>query len=309
MAAEDQKKNNEDLGLGSKVIQGNRTRFVNRDGTFNVHRKGMFERGAFSPYHAILQASWTRFFWGVIAYYISANVIFTAFYLLCGKNAFPAIATLDVSQRAGQLFFYSIQIISTLGSSPLHPATTLSDIALALESMIGLFGFAIGASLMFARFSNPPTRILFSKKAVIAPYNNIKAFMVRIINGRSNELINVNAIVTVSLTDAEGKRAFQRLALERDSVYVFPLSWTIVHPIEADSPLWGLTAADLKKREAEFLVNISATDEDLSKTVYARSSYLYDEVAVGAKFVNILENDANGAVVVDPKRIGEIEKV
>jgi inward rectifier potassium channel len=172
-----------------------------------------------------------------------------------------------------------------------------------------LLGFAIGASLMFARFSNPATKIIFSTKAVIAPYQQITGFMLRIINGRSNELIQVNAVLTLAINNKEGKRAFVVLPLERDSVLVFPLNWTIVHPIDQNSPLFGMTSEDLEKYNAEFLISITAVDQDLSKTVYARSSYVHNEVEVGAKFSAILEKTSDGTVTADPKRISDIEKL
>lgn len=298
----------EDLGLGDKVAKENRTRFVNHDGSLNVHRKGVFERGNYSPYHAILNASWPRFFYGVVIYYLVVNLIFTALYLCSGTPAFPDIAAMDFWHRFGQLFFYSVQVVSTLGSSPLHPATVMADIILAFEAMVGLFGFAIGASLLFARFSNPSVRILFSEKAVIAPYNGSKGFMIRIINGRSNELIQVSAAMTLAMNDEKGERDFHQLKLERDSVLTFPVNWTIVHPIDQQSPLYGKTLEDLKKYDAEFVISITATDPDLSKNVYTRSSYKDGEITEG-KFTYIIERDGNGTVTVDPSRVSEIQKV
>ncbi len=305
---EDKNIKNQDLGLGDLVIQQNKSRFLNRDGSFNVHRKGMFDRGSFSPYHAVLSSSWGRFYWGVLAYYLIANLIFSALYFMSGKTAFPEIANMDAGHRFGQLFFYSVQVITTLGTSPLHPANVRADIVLAIEAMVGMLGFALGASLMFARFSNPATNILFSGKSVIAPYQEAKGFMIRIINGRSNELVDVTATLTLAMDSGDGKRSFQVLPLERDSVLVFPLNWTIVHPITPDSPIYNLKLKDLEKKNAEFLLSITAVDQDLSKTVYARSSYKAEDMVEG-KFVNIIERDSSGTVVVDPARIGEIEEV
>ena len=298
-----------DLGLGATVIQENRTRFLNKDGTFNVHRKGIFERGNFSPYHAILNISWSRFFISVLGYYVFVNLLFAGLYVLCGAKAFPDIDSLTTGQRFGQLFFYSVQAITTLGTSPLHPATTPAAAVLSVEAVVGLLGFALASGLMFARFSNPATKILFSEKAVIAPYENITGFMVRLVNGRSNELIQVTATITLAIDDAAGKRTIVTLPLERDLILTFPLNWTLVHPINQESPLWNKTQHDLKNAHAEFLVSITAIDQDLSKTVYTRTSYRYDEVAVGVKFKKIIEVDYTGTVVVDPKRVSEIEKV
>ena len=302
----EQKSKNPDLGLGELVAQENRTRFVNPDGSFNVYRKGMWNRGAFSVYHAILNSSWPRFFAGVLLYYVLANLLFTLLYLLCGRSAFPEIASLDLTHRFKEIFFYSVQVISTLGSSPLHPYNTMAEVVLALESMVGLFGFAMATGLMFARFSNPAVKILFSDKAVIAPYLDITGFMVRVINGRSNELINVAAVMTMSIGGPDGKRQFYQLNLERDSVVTFPLNWTIVHPINEASPLYKRTIEDLYKQQAEFVVNITAVDPDLSKTVYSRRSYKDGEIVRG-KFVNIIERDKDGTVTVDPARLSELE--
>lgn len=306
--AEPSNNQNLDLGLGDKVSQENRTRFINQDGSLNVHRKGVFERGNFSPYHAILNATWPRFFSGVVVYYLVANLLFTAGYLMSGKAAFPDITSLSFFQRFGQLFFYSVQVISTLGSSPLHPATAMADIILALEAIVGLFGFAVGASLLFARFSNPSIKILFSSNAVIASYQGITGFMVRIINGRSNELILVTATMTLAMNGAGGKRVFYQLPLERSQVQTFPVNWTIVHPIDAMSPIYRKSAKDLEKDDAEFVISITAVDPDLSKTVYSRRSYKDGEIIEG-KFAYILERDKDGTVVVDPNRISELEKI
>lgn len=302
------KEEQEDLGLGNRVIEENRTRFINKDGSFNVHRKGVLERGAFSPYHAVLNASWWKFNLGIVVYYLIINFIFSVFYFLSGKNAFSDISTLDASHRFGQLFFYSVQVITTIGTSPLHPANTMADVVLAVEAMAGMLGFALAASLLFARFSNPPVKIIFSDSAVMAPYKGMSGFMFRIINGRSNEMVNAGATVTVSMNEDDGKKHVHRLALERNSVLVFPLNWTIVHPIDKQSPLYGLTEKDLAKKHAEFLISITAVDQDLSKTVYVRSSYTSNEILFEHKFVNILEKDQSGTVVVDPKRVSEIEK-
>lgn len=308
MADANKKNSNEDLGLGSVVIEENRTRFVNRDGSFNVHRKGVFDRGSFSPYHAILDAPWWRFNLGILIYYLVANFLFAFLYMAAGKNAFPEIAYMDTYHRFGQVFFYSVQVITTLGTSPLHTANFMADLVLAIEAMVGLLGFALGASLFFARFSNPAPGIKFSKKAVISPYLDITGLMIRIINGRSNELINVNATLTLSIIDKDGIRRFHRLNLERNEVLLFPLHWTIVHPIDKESPIFAMTMKDLEDAHAEFLLAISATDQDLSKIIYARMSYLYSEVVMNAKFRKLIERTKRGTVLVDPKRISEIEK-
>ena len=276
--------NNSDLGLGERVVQENRTRFLNRDGTFNVHRKGIFEHGSFSPYHAILNMTWTRFFIFLITSYVAISTVFTGLYILSGKTAFTSIENLDLLTRTREIFFFSFHIITTIGVSTLDPSNLLAKAFLAVESLMGLLGLALIAALMFARFSNPTVKIMFSRHAVIAPYKDITAFMVRVVNGRSNELIELKATASLAMTDDHGKRAFKELELERENILVFPLSWTIVHPITKDSPLYGISHEELLKRAPEFLIGISAIDQDLSKTVYARHSYIAKEIDFGSNF-------------------------
>jgi inward rectifier potassium channel len=300
---------NSDLGLGDRVVQENRTRFLNRDGSFNVHRKGIFEHGSFSLYHWVLSVSWPRFIGFLVTTYIVVALGFSGLYLLCGANAFTSVQNFGIIGKLVEIFFFSIHGITTVGQSDLQPNDILAKILFSVEALTGLLGLAVAAGLIFARFSNPVVKIIFSKHAVIGPYKDMTAFMVRIINGRSNELVELKAALTVAMADKAGKRTFHQLDLERENISVFPLNWTIVHPIAKDSPLYGISAEQLAARSPEFLVSISAIDQDLSKTVYARHSYISSEIEVNAKFTNIFERMEDGTIVVDPKRIHEIESV
>jgi len=256
----------------------------------------------------MLNLSWTTFFACVLGSYLLINVVFTGLYLLGGPYALAGLVDGGLLSRFGEIFSYSIQVLTTLGSGALQPATIFTKVVFALEALTGTLGFAVGAALIFARISNPAVKILFSRRAVIAPYDGGTAFMFRIVNGRSNEFINVSATVTLAMTKKDGKRSFHQLTLERNSVLLFPLSWTVVHPITKESPLYGMMAKEFAAAQAEFLVAITATDQDLSKDVYVRHSYLFSEIVVGAKFVNVIERTPDGTVVVDPARIHEIEK-
>jgi inward rectifier potassium channel len=211
--------------------------------------------------------------------------------------------------RFGEVFFYSVHIITTIGESGFIAGSLPAKIIVSLEAMTGLLGFAIAAGVIFARFSNPSTNIRWSRQAVIAPYKDITGFMTRLVNNRSNELIDVKAVVTLAMETQDGKRRLEQLSLERENILVFPLSWTIVHPITKESPLYGLTIEDLERRKAEFLIAISAVDQELSRTVYVRHSYIPKEIMSGVKFANILENAKDGTIFMDPARIDEIENV
>src|SRR5258708_2050327 len=132
------KQQDEDLGLGAKVIEENHARFVNRDGSLNVHKKGSLARGTFSLYHAILNTSWTRFYAGVLGFYLVANSLFALAYTAAGFKAFPQLLGLSFWDRFEKLFFYSIQVLTTLGSSPLHPENAWANTLLAVEAIVGI---------------------------------------------------------------------------------------------------------------------------------------------------------------------------
>ncbi len=297
---------NDDLGFGSKVSEQTALRFINKDGSFNARRKGLNGFGSFSMYNAMLNMSWASFYALVLAAYAFANLVFTLIYLAI-PNVFLELQNKTLGRKFFDIYFYSVQVMTTLGSSPLHPSNLAGNGVLALEALFGLLVFALGAGLVLARFSNPSVKIIFSKNAVISPYNDVSAFEFRIINGKKDELIQVEAIVMVSMKDKNGKRPFVELPLERHKVVFFPLNWTVVHPIDEGSPLYGLTAQDLMLRDAEFLIFLTAIDEALGQRIYVRHSYKFNEVIVGKKFSSIIEKSEKGSILVDPKRIHEIE--
>ncbi len=184
----------------------------------------------------------------------------------------------SLETRFAEAFFFSVQTFAGIGYGRLNPATFAADMLVTVESLFGLLGLALSTGLIFARFSRPTARILWSPNAVVAPYEDGTGLMLRIANGRRNQLIELQAKVIVIFFDSDRHRRYHRLALERDSVTFFPLSWTIVHPILESSVLHSLTEHDLEARHTEILVLLTGTDESMNQTVHARSSYVADEI-------------------------------
>jgi inward rectifier potassium channel len=155
------------------------------------------------------------------------------------------------------------------------------------------------------------SRIRFSRPAVLAPYSGISAFMFRIVNARASEIVGLEATVTYARFETvEGvwTRVFTELPLERKRVVFFSLALTIVHPIDAASPLHGRSEADLRANEAEFLILLSGTHDTFSQTVYARSSYVAREILWGRRFVSVFRPmTADGIVRIDLKRLDVTE--
>jgi len=298
-----------DLGFGSVVGRQNEKRLLNRDGTFNVERSGLRIWESWSIYHAALTVTWGRFL-GVFALtYLVLNATFAVAYTLCGPRALIGTTSTGLVYTYEKAFFFSVHTLATIGYGNVAPVGLPANIVVTIESLCGLLGFALATGLVFARFSRPTGRFVFSERAVVAPYRGITAFMFRVANGRSNQMFELEAKLLYSrLEGRDGVRKYDQLELERSRVVFFPLSWTIVHPINEKSPLNGLTAQDLKDRDAEFLILLSGIDETFSLTVHARSSYKPEEVIFGAKFSNIYNPiTPEGVLSIDVARLNDIE--
>jgi len=99
------------------------------------------------------------------------------------------------------------------------------------------------------------------------------------------------------------KRTFQTLPLERDTVDFLALTWTIVHPIDEASPLFGKTKEELEQKQAEVIVLIKGFDETFSQGVRARYSYRFDELAWNAKFTPAFDFDETGSMVLNINKV------
>jgi inward rectifier potassium channel len=310
MAEKEPQEDLRDLGFGGRVSREARGRLLNRDGSFNVERHGLPWLRSRSPYHALITMSWPEFFLLLVVFYVLTNALFAMAYFLCGPGALAGSQAGTFPGRFWDAFFFSVHTLATIGYGTIHPVGMPANIIVAVEALVGLLGFAMATGLVFARFSRPQARILFSRVAVVAPFREGRAFMFRIVNLLSTQLLHVEArIVLAMVKDENGRRVrrFVPLELERETVVFFPLSWTIVHPITEASPLHGLTADDLRRGNAEFIVLLSAVDEASAQTVHARTSYGAQEIQFGARFKDMFEHAADGSTRVDVHRIHDTE--
>src|SRR5215831_15459911 len=270
-----------DLGFGSVVSRESQQRLLNRDGSFNVERKGLPLLQWLSPYHFLLTMSWKRFALAGVACYFVVNVVFACAYVLAGRGSL-ASTTPGISQHPfWRGLFFSIETLSTIGYGNIVPVNLTANIIVGLEALTGLAFFAVITGLLFARISRPTANILFSSHAVIAPYQGTTALEFRVANARTNELIEVNAKVVVSRFEQVNgihTRRYYPLKLERDGVVFLPLTWTVVHPIDEGSPLYGVTRDSIGDCGFEVLVLLKAFDETFSTIVQTRTSYAYDDI-------------------------------
>jgi inward rectifier potassium channel len=181
-----------------------------------------------------------------------------------------------------------------------------------MEALAGLMTFALATGLLFGRFSRPSARLGFSPKMLIAPYQNGMSLQFRVVNRRSNNVIDVEArllLMTVQAENGKPLRRFDQLELERRQVFFLPLTWTVVHPITEGSPLFGRTKEDLERLQAEVLVTMKAFDESFGQVVNARFSYRYDDMVWGARFVPTFEVEENGDLRLEVDRVGDYTAV
>ena len=247
----------------------------------------------------------------VLLLYFLSNVVFGSLYASFGPTALVDISAEPMANLFVRGFFFSVQTFATIGYGTIHPVGVVPNLLVTIESYYSLLANALITGLVFARFARPTAKIIFSDVCVIAPYRDIEGLMFRLVNGRSSQLIEVEIKVLFARFVNENGRSVRRfdfLELERKKVTFLPLALTVVHPIDADSPLKGLTQNDLTRSDAELLILITATDETFAQVVHTRSSYKPNEIRCGHKFVNIYNEVLDGEPIsIDIRKLSEIE--
>jgi len=298
-----------DTGLSEIVGKEERSRrMITHEGEFSIRKKGLgfFERMNF--YHFMIRLSWVNFFLILIGGFLLINIIFAAVYYTEGLSNIGVTTVNNFLEDFTESFIFSAQTLTTIGYGRLNPMSIVSGLTAAFEGFIGLLLMAFGAGILFARFSKPTSRILFSSIALIAPYQNITGFMFRTANKLKSQMIDVKVTVVYSHLEELGDlltRKFYTLPLEYDRINFFESTWTVNHPIDENSPLYGLTEKDFKNQEVEFLVTISGFDDTYGELVHARNSYRYNEVRWGEKFKKVFGYNEYGDAYVDLDRIDD----
>ncbi len=271
---------------------------LNRDGGFNVVRKGVPNFYWDDLYHLLLTLSWAKFLALVVTGYIVINVLFALGYLAIGDGIEHA--------RHGNFldtFFFSVQTMATIGYGAMYPRTLSANVLVSIEALLGLLGVAMATGLMFARFSIGKARVLFSRVAVITPYNDMPTLMFRVANERENWILEAQIHLTLvrSEISTEGyeMRRFYDLPLVRSHSPLFALTWTVMHAIDENSPLYGVSAAEIAKDNMELLMIFTGLDETLSQTIHARHSFISGEILWNMRFVDILSRTKDGRRCID----------
>ncbi|THD80888.1 MAG: hypothetical protein E7812_05580 [Phenylobacterium sp.] len=260
------------------------------------------------PYYLILAMSWRAFLLSVVALILGVNVIFAVLYWLAPgslANAHP--------HSYADAFFFSVETLATVGYGEMTPANGYGHVVSTIEILVGLFLTAFVTGGFFARFARPQPRLIFSRTAVIAPYEGGRALMVRVASRRIHAISEVRGRIsylkTIELQGGGNLRRFYDLKLVRNENPVLSLSWTLIHPIDEASPLFHLTKERMAAETPRLMVSISGFDEAISSQINDRHSYLPEDIEVGRRFAHILTDLPDGAVQLDLTRMHETEPV
>jgi inward rectifier potassium channel len=285
---------NTGFGPNSSVEGG---RLLNSDGSTSLKKRGIPVWERISIYHTLIRMKIKSFLLCIFLFYTTINVIFACLYFVIG------VSNLGVAQPGGffdqfmEAFFFSSQTLTTVGYGHMAPYGMLANVVASAESLIGILSFALVTGLIYGRFSKPRAYLLFSPNILIAPYKSGKALMFRLATYKNNHLTDVEANVTLALHEKEGDKTvtkFYPLKLEMAKINSLPLSWTLVHALNDDSPLYNYTKEDVVEKKMEVIVYIKAFDDHFSNVVQQRTSYLYTQLIYGAKFLPMFERAQAG---------------
>ncbi|PZR21527.1 MAG: Inward rectifier potassium channel Irk [Flavobacterium psychrophilum] len=306
-------KSSDNTGFGSNP-SGYGGRFVNKDGSANVEKRGLSFFTRTSWYHTMITMSGWKFMGVLLAFYTIANLFFAALYYFIGIEYLSGIdATGSELLKFGKAYFFSAQTFTTVGYGHISPNGFMTSALAATEALTGLLSFAIATGLFYGRFSRPVAYIKFSHNALISPYKGGKGLMIRMAPYKNTNIIDAHARITVGMSveqDGQLVNKFYTLDLEIVNISSLTLSWTLVHKIDENSPFYGFTEEDFANGDGEIILYVKAFDDLFSATVTSSTSYTFDEIVYGAKF-NLMysENDDDTKTILYLDMLNSFNKV
>jgi inward rectifier potassium channel len=281
-----------------------------RQGAFGgiVHLRNIDGIGRLSDlYYWLLTTSRVNFVASIMAAYLGTNALFALAYMGAGgvENMRP-FAFSDA-------FFFSVQTMATIGYGRMVPISLPANVLVTMEAGMGLFGMAVAASLLFARFTRATAGVRFSRNAVITQFDGKPTLMFRIANQRETRIneAQIYLVVASQQNTAEGHN-YRRLAdlkAVRSFNPLFELSWTVMHVIDEDSPLYGVTPHDMEESVVAISVVFSGHHEGFQQRVHARHTYTQPLIEWDHRFADMITRDEDGSVVIDYARFDELVPV
>jgi inward rectifier potassium channel len=285
-----------------------RYRALNKDGTSNIDRSNI-TRSTGDLYHLILSMGKHHFALWVLGVYCGVNLLFALIYCLLGPGQIRGLESETGMTYFIDCFFFSVQTFSTIGYGNVSPLSMIANVVVSIEAFIGMMSVAVMSGLLFARFSKPTAKVHFSAQALVTQHLGQRCLVFRMANGRLNQIAEASVKVTLLrfTRTAEGQemRIQEDLELLRDHSQIFAASWLVAHPINEKSPLFNASHLHLEEMHAEILVSVTGYDEVYSGSIYARNSYLYDELVYDRQFANFVSRRGD-KLHVDIEKISEL---
>ena len=277
---------------------GVRPALMTSDANIIYRRVGLTRRRTGDSYHRLISSSWPRLLALLVVAYLTANALFALAYLAVGdaiSNARPG--------SFADAFFFSVQTMATIGYGVMAPRSLGAHVLVVIEVLVGLVGLAVVTGITFAKFSRATARVLFSKVALITMRDGVPCFTFRMANERGSSLVEAQAHVVFSRDEltatGEMLRRFYDLPLTRQQNILFALSWTVIHPITPESPLFGATLESLSNSASAIIVSVFGLEENLGQTVHARHAYNAADIRWSGRFADILCVTPEGERVID----------
>lgn len=287
-------------------MKGLKTGQTARRGQPEITRLGVSRAFGRDMYHWMRRASWPFLLSTIVCGYLLANLIFAILYVALDADIS------DVHDGSFlEAFYFSVQTMSTIGYGAMSPQDATAEFLVTAEAVVGLLITATTTGLIFAKFATPTARVNFSNNLIIRKYDGVPTLFMRLANERASFIVeakvNVNVLRDETSKEGEHMRRFYQLKLARESSPVFGLGWTVMHPIDEESPLHGATPETLREEDAGFLVSVTGIDETLSEPVHARQFYSHDDIKWNARFADMMIKLEDGSRAVDFSKLHDWE--
>ena len=262
-----------------------------------VKALGVRRMVATDSYHQLMQLSWLRLSILFVLCFVGFNLVFAALYHFDTAGLSLPAETAGIAPFWRE-FFFSVHTVATIGYGNIYPISLYANIMVVIEITLGILFFALTTGIAFARFSRPTARIVFSNVLVVRQIDGVPMLMFRAANQRHNLIYSAQA--RVSLLDDENMggtvmRRFVDLKLVHDSNPAFALTWTVMHPIDDESPLRIWLEDKANPVGGEILVVLSGFDESSGQSIHGRWAYGTEDIRFNSRFVDILGFDESGA--------------
>ena len=255
-------------------------------------------------YHLFLRAPWWMALAAIVATWLGINAVFGAVYFVVGG------VTGARTRSFWDAFIFSVQTMGTIGYGSMYPTSVAANVCMTLESVVSLIVTALATGLVFAKFSRSTARVVFARHAVIGPMDGVPTLMMRVGNERGNSILEATIRLVMMRPERlkEGTIFYRMLDLKltRERSPAMSRSWTVLHPITPDSPLYGATPESLARDEVELVVTLVGTDDTSLQPVHARSRYLDRDIVWGARHADVLSEGPDGRLTLDVRQFNEL---